>query len=96
VAIDPAEVRRISELARLELDDDAVDSLTSDLQSILDHVALLDTLDVHDVDPTLGAAEATPALREDRTEESLTNAAALANAPDAAEGHFRVPRMIVE
>jgi len=96
VAIDPAEVRRISELARLELDDEAVASLTSDLQSILDFVALLDTLDVDDVDPTLGAAETTPALREDRPGTSLTNDAALANAPDAALGPFRVPRMIAE
>ena len=96
MAIDRAEVRRIAELAQLELDDATVDSLTRDLESILNHVALLDTLDVSQVDPAVGALEHPPAPRADRVRPSLTNDEALANAPAAADGHFRVPRVLSE
>lgn len=94
--IDRAEVRRISELARLELDDAAVDSLSVELESILEYVALLDELDVSRIDPTGCAAETPRGPREDVVRESLTNDEALANAPQAADGHFRVPRVLAE
>jgi aspartyl-tRNA(Asn)/glutamyl-tRNA(Gln) amidotransferase subunit C len=96
VAIDRAEVRRISVLAHLELDDAAIDSLTRDLESILAYVALLDELDVASVEPTPTAGDAAPALREDRVRPSVANSAALANAPDGSAGYFRVPRVLGE
>jgi aspartyl-tRNA(Asn)/glutamyl-tRNA(Gln) amidotransferase subunit C len=96
VAIDRAEVRRISELAHLELDEAAVDSLTRDLESILDHVALLDGLDVSEVDPTAATAKSTSRTRDDIPRSCLSNDDALANAPSAADGHFRVPRVFAE
>ena len=93
MAIDRAEVRRISRLAHLELDDAAIDSLTRDLESILEHVATLDELDVDSIRPwTRPGVES--ALREDVPTTSLTQDEALANAPDDAGGHFRVPRVL--
>jgi aspartyl-tRNA(Asn)/glutamyl-tRNA(Gln) amidotransferase subunit C len=94
VAIDRAEVRRIAQLAHLELDDAVVDALRSELESILDHVALLDELDVASVDPAPCLPFEPSALREDAPQASLANAEALKNAPDPAEGHFRVPKVL--
>jgi aspartyl-tRNA(Asn)/glutamyl-tRNA(Gln) amidotransferase subunit C len=94
VAIDRAEVRRISRLAHVELDAASIDSLRRDLQSILDHVALLDELDVTSVDPTAVVTDPPAGLREDAARPSLTGDDALANAPDAFGGHFRVPRVL--
>ena len=94
--IDHAEVRRIARLAHLELDDADVDALTRDLESILDHVALLDELDVSSVEPTAFALDEPAEPREDALDPSVPNADALADAPDSGYGHFRVPRVIDE
>jgi aspartyl-tRNA(Asn)/glutamyl-tRNA(Gln) amidotransferase subunit C len=96
VRIDHAEVRRIARLAHLELEDAEVEALTRDLESILDHVALLDELDVSSVEPTAFALEAPAEPREDVPGVCVPNAEALVNAPDSADGHFRVPQVIDE
>lgn len=96
MAIDPAEVRRIAQLAHLELDDATVVEFAEQLESILHHVAALDELDLGEVPPTRWALEAGGRLREDIEQPGLTAEQALANAPDAAAGHFRVPRVLGE
>jgi aspartyl-tRNA(Asn)/glutamyl-tRNA(Gln) amidotransferase subunit C len=96
-SIDRTAVRRIARLARLELDDAAVRELAGELRSILDSVALLDELDLAAVPPAARPGQdARAALREDDPTPGLDAADALANAPDAAHGCFRVPRVIAE
>ncbi len=94
--IDPAEVRRIAALARLGLDERTVETFRHQLQTILDHVAMLDRLDVDAVPPTAGLSETGQPLRADRRHACLPERDALGNAPDAAMNLFRVPRVIEE
>ncbi len=94
--IDRAEVQRIARLAHLELDEADVEALTRDLESILDHVAVLDELAVDSVEPTLAGHDRLPALRADEPAPSLSSSEALANAPDVGDGHFRVPQVLDE
>jgi len=96
VAIDHAEVRRIARLAHLELDPGDDTTLVRELQSILDHVASLDELDLESVPATADRPHAGPPLREDTERASLSNDEALASAPDHAAGYFRVPRVLGE
>ena len=95
MAIDHAEVRRIARLARLELDADAVATLARELQTILDHVAVLDELDLDSVPSTASLPHDRQPLREDTARACLSNDAALSNAPEHAAGLFRVPRVLV-
>ena len=92
--IDRAEVQRIARLAHLELEDPDVDALARDLESILDHVAMLDELDVSELEPTTAALDTPHVLREDETRPSVPGDDALANAPEAGDGFFRVPRVL--
>jgi aspartyl-tRNA(Asn)/glutamyl-tRNA(Gln) amidotransferase subunit C len=94
VPIDAAEVRRIAELAQLELDIASVERFRHELGSILDYIALLDELEVDDVAPFTLARGAEQKLRADGPRSCLSVGDALANAPDAAERHFRVPRVL--
>ncbi len=96
MAIDHAEVRRIARLAHLELDPGEDATLVRELQSILDHVASLDELDLESVPATADRPDAGPPLREDTERASLSNDEALASAPDHAAGHFRVPQVLGE
>ncbi len=88
------EVRRVAALAHLDLDAATEQRLRANLDQILDYMDKLNELDTTDVAPALGVTEAGAAYREDRRGESLSADEALANAPEAGQGHFKVPRVI--
>ncbi len=71
--------------------------MAQDLDHILAHIDKLNELDTSGVEPmsqVLYDAEEMATLREDRERPSLGNAAALANAPVAGGGYFKVPKVI--
>ena len=91
------EVRRVAELGNLALSDDEVAKMARDLDGILTHIEKLNELDTNGVEPmaqVLYDADETATLREDRERPSLSNADALANAPLAGGGYFKVPKVI--
>ena len=91
------EVRRVAELANLALSEEEIARMARDLDGILTHIDKLNELDTTGVEPmaqVLYEAEETATLREDRERPPLGNAAALANAPLAGEGYFKVPKVI--
>jgi aspartyl-tRNA(Asn)/glutamyl-tRNA(Gln) amidotransferase subunit C len=94
--IDAEQVKHIAKLARLDLDDVTVERLRHELQTILEHVALLDEVDVDSIPPTVTPLARAPRLREDQVAQSVGTESALRNAPDSAAGHFRVPRVLGE
>ena len=91
------EVRYVADLANLRLSDEEVRKLRADLDEILGHMDKLNELDTSTVEPmaqVLYDAEETATLREDQERPTLSNEAALANAPLAGSGHFKVPLVI--
>ena len=95
--ISEQEVRRIADLANLALSDEEIARMARDLDGILVHIDKLNELDTSGVEAmsqVLYDAEETATLREDRERPPLSNADALANAPLAGSGYFKVPRVI--
>jgi aspartyl-tRNA(Asn)/glutamyl-tRNA(Gln) amidotransferase subunit C len=95
------EIRRVAELANLALSDDEVAQMARDLSGILTHVDKLNELDTTGVEPMAQVildagetAEYTATLREDCERTPLGNHDALANAPLAGSGYFKVPKVI--
>ncbi len=91
------DVRHLAELANLALTDDEIGRMAQDLDNILMHIDKLNELDTTGVEPmaqVLYDAEETATLREDRERPPLGNTAALANAPSAGGGYFKVPKVI--
>ena len=88
------DVLRIAGLARLRLEDRELQLLTRDLARILDYFSALQRIDVETVPPTAHPLDATGAGRDDTPGACLDHDRALAAAPDAAEGYFRVPRVL--
>ena len=91
-----ADVLHAARLARLALTDDEVEQLTVDLAKILDHAALVSTLDTAGVPPTSHPIALTNVLRADVPRPSLDSVEVLAEAPVAEDGRFRVPRILGE
>ena len=91
------EVRRVAELANLALTEDEIVRMTQDMDGILEHMEKLKELDTSNVEPmsqVLYDSEETATLRADVERKPLGNADALANAPVAGQGYFKVPRVI--
>ena len=91
------EVRRVAELAQLALTDEEVVRMAQDMSAVLTHIDKLNELDTANVEPmtqVLYEAGETATLREDIEKPSLSNADAVANAPVAGAGYYKVPRVI--
>jgi aspartyl-tRNA(Asn)/glutamyl-tRNA(Gln) amidotransferase subunit C len=71
-----------------------VEKLTSQLSSILDYVDQLAQLDLEGVEPMAHVHQIVNAFREDEPRPSFPADAILGNAPEAAAGCFKVPKVI--
>lgn len=96
------DVRRVAELANLELTEVESVRMQRDLNAILDHVAQLNELDTSAVAPMAqvsdvlrkGGEDTTATLREDRVGPSLDRQRVMAAAPDTDGVFFKVPKVI--
>jgi aspartyl-tRNA(Asn)/glutamyl-tRNA(Gln) amidotransferase subunit C len=89
--IDRAQVLHVARLARLRLSEEEVDRMAGEMSTILEHVETMNELDLEGIEPTTHVVELQNVLREDVPRDSLPRERALEQAPDAAEGGFRVP-----
>jgi aspartyl-tRNA(Asn)/glutamyl-tRNA(Gln) amidotransferase subunit C len=96
MAITKKDVEEIALLSRLEMSDEELEMMTTQLSQILEYASMLNELDIRDVEPTMHAVPLTNVLRDDVAKESLPLEKVLANAPESFGGFFRVPRIIDE
>ena len=85
------EVRHVAMLARLGLEPGDEDFYAEQLSGILGHIDRLQKLDTTAIPPTAQVVQIESRLREDEPRPSLSQEEALANAPAAVDGFFRVP-----
>jgi aspartyl-tRNA(Asn)/glutamyl-tRNA(Gln) amidotransferase subunit C len=89
--IDREQVLHVARLARLRLSEEEVERMAGEMSTILGHVETMNELDLDGVEPTTHVVELQNVLREDRPRECLPRERALEQAPDIADGGFRVP-----
>ena len=92
--ITKAEVMHVAKLARLDLDENAVELYTKQLEDILTYMETLNRVDTENVPPTSHATFIENAFREDEVRVSISSEEALANAPLSEDGSFVVPKVI--
>ena len=93
------DVKRVAELAHLELTPEETGSMLHDLNAILNHVAELNELDTSGVTPLAQVSELKGAagarvLRPDVGIASLDRAEVMAQAPETDGVFFKVPKVI--
>jgi aspartyl-tRNA(Asn)/glutamyl-tRNA(Gln) amidotransferase subunit C len=91
VTITREDVLHVAELARLGIPEDEVERVQEQLGAILEAVGKVSELDLADVEPTSHPLDLVNEWAEDEPRPSLPREEALANAPDPADGSFRVP-----
>ncbi|AFM16621.1 glutamyl-tRNA(Gln) and/or aspartyl-tRNA(Asn) amidotransferase, C subunit [Mycolicibacterium chubuense NBB4] len=90
------EVAHLARLARLALTDSELDSFAGQLDAILDHVSRIQAVDVTGVEATDNPLKDVNVFRSDEVQPCLTQEQALAEAPNAVDGRFAVPRILGE
>jgi aspartyl-tRNA(Asn)/glutamyl-tRNA(Gln) amidotransferase subunit C len=91
VSITREDVLHVAELARLRIPEEEVERVREQLGAILEAVGKVAELDLADVEPTSHPLDLVNQWAEDEPKPSLPREEALANAPDPADGSFRVP-----
>jgi aspartyl-tRNA(Asn)/glutamyl-tRNA(Gln) amidotransferase subunit C len=89
--IELEQVLHVAKLARLRLSDEEVERMAGELSGILEHVDRIGELDLDEVPPTSHVVELENVLRPDEPRPSWPREAVLEQAPDPADGAFRVP-----
>jgi len=96
--ITPADIEKVANLAHLELAEEELKMFGPQMAEIVNYVEQLNEIDTTNVEPALGGltpeGEKTESLRDDEIQGSLGQTTALAEAPDPAAGHFRVPKVL--
>ena len=88
------QVEHVAKLARLEVSEDEKAMFARQLSSILTYIDQLKEADTAGVEPTATVLPTDNVFREDEVRPSLSQEQALANAPDRADGFFRVPKIL--
>src|ERR1700720_26927 len=89
--LDRAQVLHVARLARLELSEEDVDRMSSELTKVLDHIEKIRELDLEGVPPTSHVVDVTGVLRPDEPPPSLPRDVILAAAPEPLHDGFGVP-----
>ncbi len=89
-------MRHLGVLARIQLDDDEVQRLTGQLSVIVDNIAKVSEVATPDVPATSHPIPLENVFHPDVVGDMLTVEQVLQNAPDAAEGRFRVTAILGE
>ena len=96
--ITEADVEKVAQLAHLEITPAELKIFAPQMADIVSYVEQLNEVGTSNVPPALGGftpeGEATDSARDDSPAPSLGQEKALAEAPDAASGHFRVPKVL--
>ena len=90
------DVAHVASLARINLSDAELDTLATQLESIVGFVASVGEIAADDIPPMSHPLPLTNVTRADEVAQSLTADAALSGAPAADQQRFLVPRILDE
>jgi len=98
MTIKESDIEKVAQLAHLELAPEELKIFGPQIAEIVTYVEQLNGLDTTNVAPAIGGftpeGETTDSERNDELVSSLGQKTALAEAPDPAEGYFRVPKVL--
>ena len=88
------DIRYVAHLARLQLSEAEMTTISAQLKDVLAYVEKLNELDVSNVEPTAHATPLSNVWRADEVRPSIDPERILKNAPDQARGLFIVPKIV--
>ena len=87
------DVEHVAKLARLELTEEEKEKFAGQLGDVLKYVEQMNEVDTSNVEPMAHAIDFVNVMREDAVNYEQTKQQLMANAPDAEDGFFKVPKI---
>lgn len=94
MSVTPADVAQVAQLARLKIQDQALEDVTERFGRILDLVDELHSVDTRDVEPMSNPHDMIQRLRPDTVTEGNQREQLQSVSPAVEEGYFLVPKVI--
>ena len=94
MSIDKNQVKKVAKLSRISLDNKKLESLSKDLDSILNFVEELNKLDTNKTQPLTSIVDKTLEPRKDKIDDGKIKDQILKNSPDKNEEFFIVPKVV--
>ena len=94
MSLDKTTVRKIANLARIDVPDAELQGLAHELSGILHWVEQLKEVDTSHVEPLTSVTNQALRWREDKVSDGGYAADVVANAPDRLDGFFAVPKVV--
>lgn len=94
MSIDLETAAKVAKLARIRVEPDALPALAAEFNTILGFIEQLGEVDVEGVEPMTGVTAQRLKRRDDVVTDGNQQDRILANAPDAREGFFAVPKVV--
>ncbi len=88
------DVRKVAQLANLELSETELQEMSSHLSGILDYVELLNQVETEQIEPLAHPIDVVDVFRNDEPTEMLPREEALKNAPETDGKYFIVPAIL--
>lgn len=91
---DRMDVAYVARLSRLYLTDEEKDLFEGQLAAVVEYIRKIGELDLTGVEPTSHVRAIENVFRDDDVKPGLDRDAALGNAPDSINDHFKVPKIV--
>jgi len=89
-----SDLRKVAQLARLELPENQIEIYTHQLEEILSYVDQLQEINTENIPPTTRAVEVVNSMRDDLVEVNCSREDLLDQAPQREGDFFRVPKIL--
>lgn len=94
MSIDTQTAARVAKLARIRVEEDHLPALANEFNTILGFIEQLNEVDVDGIEPMTSVTPMRLKRRDDVVTDGNQQGKVLANAPDAREGFFAVPKVV--
>ncbi|WP_138465195.1 Asp-tRNA(Asn)/Glu-tRNA(Gln) amidotransferase subunit GatC [Poseidonocella sp. HB161398] len=94
MSIDEGTAAKVAKLARIKVEPDELPALAAEFNNILGFIEQLGEVDVTGVEPMVSVTPMRLKRRQDGVTDGNMQERILANAPDAREGFFAVPKVV--
>lgn len=92
--IDEELIKKVADLARLDLSKEETKSFVKDFKEILDNFSSIDKCDTRGIKPSFQPVKIKNVVRDDKVEESISQEEALSNTEHKKDGYFKGPMAV--
>ena len=94
MTVSKEELLHIANLADIKIKDEEIDKYLNNLEDILNYTELLNSINLDELDETIGANDSSNVFRKDEIAQFDNKEGIMANAPEKERNMFKIPKVL--